>query len=611
MKKSSMTALSILSLALISNLNAQTTQTYDGCGIYTVTDPVTSNAVDLPDPQRSVFVDAFSNFEIDPVSGNEVATDYVFNGLPRVPILCKGAFLPAFSLFQKEKDFLDEFTAGISSNPAEPDFQRLVLYRITNDVLPNANKQVKSDGQPMGASVNSVEAHLARFIYVARHTYDLDLEAIINSNSMSQGATNTVNVYNLNIDISTFEQTITQFHANGADPCLNQPNFTTGKTSSLPPGYWDYFKDVPSNLIFPKDSNGVLHPLDEMRKGIWNLRVFQEKYPSIIASIASSFQNIDPFDPECGFDRVMVYNEFWIDKSNPTSFRLPGFNSNLTYDITQDWEAFKLALDYANCTTTQLEEGCAYKVDSWLGRFSSTPNPGSTADVYLVQDGNGIFYDPQTTNINENMALEVEQKSDEIFLAAYKKNPCKAYSSSGASTMRTNEYVYQQMELNSIVTPVAPTFITLPAPGVGSQNLDIFLNLRVANGDSFDGTMGKAESTYRSYHNAASHQDPIENFAWFHRTGIENGNFFKSSSSTGVEETEHKSINFYPNPVQNELRFKNPEELAGKAYAITDLSGRVVQQGVINGPISTSQLASGMFLFQLEGNQIEKFQKID
>ena len=47
MDKSSLFALSALGLALTTNLNAQSVN-YNGCDIYTVTDPLTSNAVDLP-----------------------------------------------------------------------------------------------------------------------------------------------------------------------------------------------------------------------------------------------------------------------------------------------------------------------------------------------------------------------------------------------------------------------------------------------------------------------------------------------------------------------------------------------------------------------------------
>jgi hypothetical protein len=597
---------SVLIIALLCSFSRAShahTANYYGCTIYLGNDPITSNQVDEKDPARTVFTDVFANFTLN--SNNAVVPTVIVNGNLNIdPIFCNGTFDATTSLFQKEKDFLDDFTAGLAANPEKPDLSRILLYSITSQVLPNAQEQVLSQGQPMTpSSVNTVEAHLARFINVARNDYGLEVAAIVSADSYNQGTNNPVNTYQTTLDISLFEHTISQHHATGSDPCSNEPVFTTGKVSAYPPGYWDYF-DTTNNLIFPVDTNGTLHPYDDLREGIWNVRVFQEKYPTLVASISSSFNNVDEFEASCGFDRIMIYNEFWkdtLDSINHTIPAFPSLDTSAKYDITQDWEVFKLALDYANCTTTQLEEGCAYKVDSWLGWFTSISPSGKS---YFVQDGNGNFYDPLTSTINQNMALEVEQKSDEIYLVAYKNTPCRSYGSAGATFERTGEYVFQQMGLNSLTSLVIPT---LKARNSG-QSLNDFLSKRIANGDSFNGTMGKAESAYRSVYSAGSHPDKIENFAWFHRSAIESGNFFKS---TGMEDIENNSINLYPNPVQNELRFDNMEELAGKAYAITDLSGRVVQQGVINGPISTSQLASGMFLFQLEGNQIEKFQKID
>lgn len=75
--------------------------------------------------------------------------------------------------------------------------------------------------------------------------------------------------------------------------------------------------------------------------------------------------------------------------------------------------------------------------------------------------------------------------------------------------------------------------------------------------------------------------------------------------TTGINEAEVTyNFNLFPNPTNSNVQITADEQLVGKPLKVTDLSGRVLLQRIVDSPVMTlqlSDLASGIYLIQVEG----------
>jgi len=85
-------------------------------------------------------------------------------------------------------------------------------------------------------------------------------------------------------------------------------------------------------------------------------------------------------------------------------------------------------------------------------------------------------------------------------------------------------------------------------------------------------------------------------------------------SATNISETTgNEPLNIYPNPANQYITVETSLETNGKEYHIRDINGRVVQAGCVQSVIDVSQLQSGVYIFQIEGEATihKKFIKQD
>lgn len=66
----------------------------------------------------------------------------------------------------------------------------------------------------------------------------------------------------------------------------------------------------------------------------------------------------------------------------------------------------------------------------------------------------------------------------------------------------------------------------------------------------------------------------------------------------GLKESDWKTIEVYPNPVENELRFNIQSSSVN--YQVIDLSGKLIKKGNTTGMVSVSELSTGVYLLMLE-----------
>ncbi|HEU4719339.1 MAG TPA: PKD domain-containing protein [Bacteroidia bacterium] len=83
---------------------------------------------------------------------------------------------------------------------------------------------------------------------------------------------------------------------------------------------------------------------------------------------------------------------------------------------------------------------------------------------------------------------------------------------------------------------------------------------------------------------------------------------------TGIHEQEQTQWSLYPNPASDEIRIRTDYALQGKAYRIVDISGRVSDQGILDGNIiRVSSLENGIYFLQLDngkgGFTVQRFVK--
>jgi hypothetical protein len=76
-------------------------------------------------------------------------------------------------------------------------------------------------------------------------------------------------------------------------------------------------------------------------------------------------------------------------------------------------------------------------------------------------------------------------------------------------------------------------------------------------------------------------------------------------SSMSVNDFNHKGIQVYPNPVQNELVVQNDNNLVLTSIQISDLTGKVVLEqnldAVETNQLSVAALTKGIYLVTIEG----------
>ena len=84
--------------------------------------------------------------------------------------------------------------------------------------------------------------------------------------------------------------------------------------------------------------------------------------------------------------------------------------------------------------------------------------------------------------------------------------------------------------------------------------------------------------------------------------------------STSVENCLNNfEIQLYPNPVTNQLNIKSNKRLIGALYSVYDKTGKSILTGKINTEnsiIDVSNLPSGIYLLNIEGNTKQHFKII-
>jgi hypothetical protein len=79
----------------------------------------------------------------------------------------------------------------------------------------------------------------------------------------------------------------------------------------------------------------------------------------------------------------------------------------------------------------------------------------------------------------------------------------------------------------------------------------------------------------------------------------------KDQPLTFVGETEINlpSIHLYPNPAVHEIQLDGV--IIGDEYAITNLAGILMNTGSYNGSIDVTNLSTGVYLLQINGQTLE------
>ena len=581
-----MKTITTLSLILLfSFMGLSQTVTYNGCTIYTGNDPNTGVNVDELQLPRSMWVNEF--FMYDPQLQDEPADEC---------ILCNGNWNGNSNLYEDEEAFLDYVTQSYQSQGAT--VSRLLLYNISF-ILDPLNNTVSVSGGPS----LTLEEHLARFIAVAKSQYNLEIEAVIPGGTNSK--TNAKNAYDFTLGESTLLQNLDDFQP--GDPCLNPPGHTHGKTNVVNSEDWIYFDESIHGTIYPVDDDGNLHPFDEIRKGIWNVRVFNSRNDELKSTLAGALSNFTEWQPTClGFDRVVPEWEYWDDMSaqNTGLTYIPNGTSSTQpiYKINDAWDGLLTLLSYGRCSSDLLED-CGFAVDAWVNNFSSYADNGNPYPAYLMFDNNNQIIDPYTTNINKNMAQRIEWLSDDIYVGAYKNTPCKAYYSSGSSSMRTFKYRVGVFNQNNTSSRLIPVFNTK----IQNNSLNTFLKASVTN-DGFDGSFGKAESVfYDEYINSApagGWGDQLIAYSWYNRDEAFANQFYKMEAKE--QNVHHSVFKFYPNPANGSIQVETNE--LGKELRICNIAGQTVIQTEISTyryQIDLLKLPHGVYFIQV-GNRVEK-----
>lgn len=74
--------------------------------------------------------------------------------------------------------------------------------------------------------------------------------------------------------------------------------------------------------------------------------------------------------------------------------------------------------------------------------------------------------------------------------------------------------------------------------------------------------------------------------------------------TTGLTENQSSAVIIYPNPFSEQLRVRTDTRQPGMPYSITDLAGRMMDRGLITGPvlsIATDQWPAGTYIFRIDG----------
>lgn len=98
-------------------------------------------------------------------------------------------------------------------------------------------------------------------------------------------------------------------------------------------------------------------------------------------------------------------------------------------------------------------------------------------------------------------------------------------------------------------------------------------------------------------------------------TSVKGGAYIRclSDNLVGINETDLKQINIFPNPATSELTIYIPANMITSSYRIYDLSGKQLQQGLIENsltPINISELENGIYTIKLDNSsEIHKIVK--
>ena len=71
---------------------------------------------------------------------------------------------------------------------------------------------------------------------------------------------------------------------------------------------------------------------------------------------------------------------------------------------------------------------------------------------------------------------------------------------------------------------------------------------------------------------------------------------------TSIKEYEKVTFSLYPNPASQQIKITSNENIKGSKWEISDVNGKFLKQGLINGEsISIAQFPSGVYFMSLEG----------
>ncbi len=75
-------------------------------------------------------------------------------------------------------------------------------------------------------------------------------------------------------------------------------------------------------------------------------------------------------------------------------------------------------------------------------------------------------------------------------------------------------------------------------------------------------------------------------------------------TTTSVPEYTPAQWSLFPNPAENEIRISSGEVLQGKHYRILDVTGRMIESGMLTGTqLNISELEHGMYILQIENDK--------
>tara|TARA_B100000780_G_C21111707_1_gene449290 strand:- start:2 stop:2020 length:2019 start_codon:yes stop_codon:yes gene_type:complete len=317
-------------------------------------------------------------------------------------------------VYERENDLLQQIV--------DNDFDEIAMYSISqilqygDEIASSYTPQVIGPLSPhenIMQDQQRMDWHIARFVYKAKTTYNLDVLAIVTHDNpvAYDNGKYTTRFYNY------FDT-----YARSDEPILYDTQMVTEFANYFILKYQQEWEDNPSNvkylrygedtLLLPKDEQGRISTIDKMITDVVNLNLFEYRVKSgFIEDVTEdALAKIGTGENRCdnGFDGHLFEWEWW---NHPN-------NQDVSLGFLLDLIQFSKSLQQATDVCYPAHYVCQDEFDGTTNWTSSRT-------------------EQQRVNL-------VDQAADRIYLYTYNKNPCDCYWGRGNNTsLDKNDFKYR------------------------------------------------------------------------------------------------------------------------------------------------------------------------